>query len=315
MGYKDTATIKYMEQNDIFADVFNYYIYDGEQVIDPNSLVELDTREIGIPYGGKDGKEIPTQKIRDLIRSAAIMTDNRNAYLLLAIENQANIHYAMPVKNMLSDALQYAKQVERLAHDHRISGNSREFGSDEFLSGIVKSDKLVPVVTLVVYFDTKEWDGPLSLHEMLGETDDRVLTFVPDYKINLIAPASIPDEDFDKFRTTLKEVFSFIKSSRDADKMNELMKKDEKFRQLGRKEVDVLNSCTGAKLKMSENEEVFNVCEAIQELNRRNHEQGVQEGISGTVAVLKKLGQSASQIKTLIMEQYSLSSADAERYL
>jgi len=55
------------------------------------------------------------------------------------------------------------------------------------------------VVALVVYFDPKEWDGPLSIHEMFTGQDARVLALVPDYKVNLIAPASIEDGDFGKF--------------------------------------------------------------------------------------------------------------------
>ena len=47
MGVKDTVTTKYMRQIEIFADIFNFYIYDGKQVIDPASLEELDTRELG----------------------------------------------------------------------------------------------------------------------------------------------------------------------------------------------------------------------------------------------------------------------------
>lgn len=52
MGVKDTVTTKYMRQNEIFADAFNYFVYGGEQVIHPESLKELDTREIDVPYGG-----------------------------------------------------------------------------------------------------------------------------------------------------------------------------------------------------------------------------------------------------------------------
>ena len=33
-------------------------------------------------------------------------------YVLLGIENQTRIHYAMPVRNIIYDALQYGKQVE-----------------------------------------------------------------------------------------------------------------------------------------------------------------------------------------------------------
>lgn len=52
MGVKDTATIKMMWQNKFFADSFNYYIYGGRQVIQPSDLVEIDTRELDMPYGG-----------------------------------------------------------------------------------------------------------------------------------------------------------------------------------------------------------------------------------------------------------------------
>lgn len=65
MGLKDTVMTKYMKQNDIFADVCNYFIYDGEQVIDPDSLEELDTREVDVPYSGVDGAKQPVQKTGD----------------------------------------------------------------------------------------------------------------------------------------------------------------------------------------------------------------------------------------------------------
>ena len=38
----------------------------------------------------------------------------------------------------------------------------------EFLSGLAKDDKLVPVITLTIYWNTGNWDGARSLHEMLN---------------------------------------------------------------------------------------------------------------------------------------------------
>ena len=75
MGLEDTVTTKYMRQNEIFADVCNYFIYNGEQVIDPDSLEELDTHEVDVPYGGMDGARQPVQKIRDAIKPLIAMTD------------------------------------------------------------------------------------------------------------------------------------------------------------------------------------------------------------------------------------------------
>lgn len=124
MGLKDTVTTKYMGQNRIFADVFNYYIYGGEQVIDPDSLEELDTREVDVPYGGKEGAKQPVQRTRDVIKSLVAMMDRRTAYLLLAVEAQSHVHNAMPVKNMVYDALQYAKQCCRSSSTHRMPTGS-----------------------------------------------------------------------------------------------------------------------------------------------------------------------------------------------
>ena len=38
---KDTLTKKYMERPDVFADAFNFLIYDGRQVIRPEELRDL----------------------------------------------------------------------------------------------------------------------------------------------------------------------------------------------------------------------------------------------------------------------------------
>jgi len=311
LGVKDTVTTKYMRQNKIFADAFNYFVYGGEQAIHPESLKELDTREIDVPYGGEKGASQPVQKTRDVIKSVVAMMDQSTAYLLLAIENQSNIHYAMPVKNMVYDALQYAKQVEEAIASHRLSGDYKNAGSDEYLSGFLKEDHLLPVVTLVVYFDSKEWDGPLSIHEMFSGQDARVLALVPDYKVNLIAPASIKDEDFGKFQSSLKEVLSFIKYARDKDELKKVLDANKSFRHLGREEVDVLNACVGAKITVKEGEEAIDVCLAIQQMNEEAAQKAAQkERISTLFANIKnlmeKMGWSAEQS----MDVLSVSDSD-----
>ena len=311
MGVKDTVTTKYMRQNEIFADAFNFFVYDGEQVIHPKSLKELDTREINVPYGGEKGAGQPVQKTRDVIKSVVAMMDKNTAYLLLAIENQANIHYAMPVKNMVYDALQYAKQVEEAIASHRTSGDYKGVSSDEYLSGFMKEDHLLPVITLVVYFDLKEWDGPLSIHEMFSGQDARVLALVPDYKINLLAPAAIEDEDFGKFQSSLKEVLSFIKYARNKDELKKVLNTDESFRHLGREAVDVLNACVGAKIAVKEGEEATDVCLAIEQMNAGAAQKAAQkERISTLFAninnLMEKMGWSAEQS----MDVLSVSDSD-----
>ncbi len=110
----DTITKNYVKDTSVFADIFNYYIYGGEQMILPERLTERDTTKIALPYGA-DGAVVPVQKFRDVQKLYAAMTDGNTEYVLYGAENQAEIHYAMPVKNNLYDALEYAGQVEEAA--------------------------------------------------------------------------------------------------------------------------------------------------------------------------------------------------------
>lgn len=316
LGVKDTVTTKYMRQNEIFADAFNYFVFGGEQVINPDSLEELDTRELDVPYGGEKGAKQPVQKTRDVIKSVIAMMDKRTAYLLLAIENQSNIHYAMPVKNLVYDALQYAKQVEMAIASHKMSGDYKGVDSDEYLSGFMKEDRLLPVVTLVIYFDSKEWDGPLSIHEMFDKQDTRVLALVPDYKINLLAPASIKDEDFGKFQSSLKEVLSFIKYARDKDELKRVLDADESFRHLRREEVDVLNACVGAKIAVKEGEEAIDVCLAIQQMNEEAAQKAAQkERISTLLQSIKNLMDNLGLTAEQAMNAMGVSETDRKSIL
>ena len=109
-------------------------------------------------------------------------------------------------------------------------------------------------------------ESRLSIHEMFSRQDERVLALVPDYKVNLIAPVMIEDEDFGKFQSSLKEVLSFIKYARDKDELKKVLDADESFRHLGRTEVDVLNACVGAKIAVKQGEEAIDVCLAIEQM-------------------------------------------------
>lgn len=104
MGVKKTVTAKYMSQKHIFADLLNYYIYDGRQAIDPDSLEELDTREAEALYGGKNEDGQPAQRTGDVMELLVAMTDGRAAYLLLAVETQLDIYDVMLAENMIYDA-------------------------------------------------------------------------------------------------------------------------------------------------------------------------------------------------------------------
>lgn len=152
-------------------------------MIQPERLTERDTAKIALP----DGAVVPIQKYRDAQKLYAAMTDGKLEYFLYGVENQSEIHYVLPVKNNLYDALEYAGQVEESAKSHR-KEMKREKGqketnakegrksAGEFLSGFWAEDKLIPSITVTIFFGAEEWDGPLSLFDMM-------------YRIRMCSPA------------------------------------------------------------------------------------------------------------------------------
>ncbi len=307
MGKEDTVTKEYIRNPEIFADAFNKFLYNGRQVIKPESLTELDTTEIVLPYG-ESGAAVPGQKYRDVLKLA--MTDGNVAYCILGIENQSGIHYAMPVKNMVYDAMQLSYQVTKAAQSHKREnkeGSRKDKPSpQEYLSGFYKTDKLIPVITLVIFWGAEKWDAPLSLREMYATTDEAVMKYAPDYKINLIAPEQMTEEEIGEFTTSLKEVMLYIKYSHDKIKLQEVTQANEGFKNLDRQAAEVINVTTNSKLKYPEGKERVNMCVAIEEMR-------MDSKLEGSVKTYKEVGFSLQETIKRIADNYTLSLQEAEK--
>ena len=111
MGKVDTATKAYMRKNNIFADAFNYLIYDGKPVVNPEQLRELDTTEIALPFGPQENGQSNdlVQKYRDILKSAVVMQEDEAAYILLGIENQTDMKKDTIIK-FVNDKYQSLKE-------------------------------------------------------------------------------------------------------------------------------------------------------------------------------------------------------------
>ena len=151
--------------------------------------------------------------------------------------------------------------------------------SGEFISGFYKEDRLIPVITLVLYFGPGEWDGPISLHEMLAVQEPEILSYISDYKLNLVAPANMTDDELNRFTTSLREVMLFIKYSKDKKKLREMLQKDERFRTVDKKAAGVISIVTGTELEIEEEEEVVDMCEGMRGIIEDATNEGLERGL------------------------------------
>ena len=82
------------------------------------------------------------------------------------------------------------------------------------------------MVTIVLYYGDR-WDGPKSIGDMLdADTDLKSSGYLQDYRINLIEVNNMSDEELDRVKTDVKQVFKFIRNRKDKEKMSGIIEKD-----------------------------------------------------------------------------------------
>ena len=317
MGKFDAESKKYLSINRIFADAFNFLIYDGEPVIKPEALHAVDTTEIAIPYG--HGARVPIQKYRDIMKIWAAMQDEDAVYVLLGGEAQNRVHYAMPVRDMLYDSINYVSQVDEAKRSYRNHGEdagelSFEDGElkirltqEEFLSGFRKDDKLIPVITAVIYFGPDEWDGPTSIHDMLKVPDERMLRVIPNYSINLIAPARIDDEDFGKFNTDLGLAMKVIKYQKTS--AVEIIQQTN-HRKIDRGTAEFLNRVVNLNLVYQEpaEEGEVDMCKAMEDYTKKKE-------VLASIKTMKALGIEPEKIVEQVSQLFNTSKEYVENLM
>ena len=343
MGTADIVTKEDMRENTVFADAFNYLIYNGKKVIDPAKLTEIDSTEIALPFGNAEKvkaekkrkeqeaewssvknesvrkkntsrvgvKMDAVQKYRDVFKSMVIKQDEKTSYVLLGIENQTDVHYAMPVRNVIYDALQYGRQVADIAADHR--RNKKDFpgkSNGEYLSGFFKEDHIRPIITLVIHFGAEEWDGPLSLHEMMATRDMEILSFVENYRIHLIDPAKLTEEELNKFSTSLKEVMGYIKYSKDKEKLLEFLRTDTR-KTIEMNAARVIKMITNTPIEVSEEMEEIEMCKAIEDLILEGEAKGEAKGL---IEICLEMNFSKEDILRKLQDKLNISMQQASEY-
>ena len=270
VGIKDDLSRKYFQDPARFADVFNFTLYEGEKIIDPRGLKEMDTSEIFISKGKKS-----IQRTRDVFKSAVIFESDECYYALLGLELQSHIDYTMPLRDMLQNAMGYVRQLERFSARHK---QDKDLTGDAFLCGFSKEDRLKPIISVVLYLGTGTWDGAVTLHDMLGRIDRRVLEKVPDYGINLVTPDTV--QDFSRFHTSFGLVYEMFKYANNEQELEKLLrKKSGDYANISDDDIDMIRTFLKIDLQRDKEDEVVEVCKAWDDHYESGRRKGMKTGM------------------------------------
>lgn len=310
MGKKDMALARYFEEDERYAELLNGFIFKGRQVVRPEHLAEAGETVTGVAR--RSGKSRPVHKYRDLMRRVAFGTD----FVLIGLENQDRIHYAMPVRIMVEDALNYDQQLRRLQREHR---RQKDLRGDEFVSGCSADDRLRPVVSIVLYYGIKPWEASEDLYELLEQErlPEPLRALINHYRIHVLDIGRYAD--LGHFCSDLHEVFGFLQNAGNKDRERQFTSEyASRFEEMSEDAYNVIAQLTDSK----ELEEVkercrgkggkINMCKAIQGMIEDGKREGVEQGIRILVESCQDFHISMEHTIRQLSDKFSLSREEAE---
>ncbi len=264
---KDFTSSCFFSDNERYADIINGIGCEGIPFVKGKDLQEMDTKiNLGrfMRRGGKGKKSL----YRDLLRKTSFGIN----FAIIGIENQEEIDYALPLRVLCYDVGEYEKQAVQIRRKIRREGMGLEgnMSSGEYLYGFKKNCRLFPTVTFILYYGEKEWDGAKDLHGLLDFSDiPKILKEkISNYRIHVVEVRKLKNTEI--FKTDVKQVFDFIRFSKDKKKLRELVTGDKAYETLAEEACDMVLAYAGEK-------EMFRIKEKYKKAGKVNMCQGLRE--------------------------------------
>lgn len=182
MGQKDITEKVLEDYNDVFADIINGLLFGGEQEIKPE---DLENTTVHAQYKAED------DKVHELERDIAkYWKDEKVELAICGIENQSTVEKNMPFRVIGYDGVAYRSQLQQ------------------------ERKKILPVVTIVLYFGTdRHWNSRKKIKELM-EIPKCLDCYVNDYQMHVFEVAWLTEEQISHFHSDFKVVANFFAQKR-----------------------------------------------------------------------------------------------------
>ena len=176
MAEKD-VTQKILEAKpDVFADIVNGFLFNGDSVIKPEEL------KLSFSISSYEDKG----KFRSLERDVSMIWQNNKINIAcIGIENQSSKDKSMPLRVIAYDGAEYKKQIND------------------------NVDNYYPVITLVLYYGADLWENYQALSDLM-HVPNNLKPYFNDYKINLFDLAHMSIVDAKKFTSDFGAIVDYF---------------------------------------------------------------------------------------------------------
>ena len=247
MRQKDITEKLLEDYNDVFADIINGLIFNGEQRILPESL---ENTQVHSQYKAEDGK------VHELERDVAkYWKDKKVELAICGIENQSSVEKNMPFRIIGYDGASYRSQL------------------------LEKRKEILPVMTIVLYFGTnRHWYGKKNIKGLM-KIPEELNDYINDYEMKVFEIAWLTEAEIDRFHSDFKIVANFFVQKRKnknyiPDDPTEIRHVDEVLKLL-----QVMTGDERYQMIFNRKKGVHSMCDVAERLEKMGIEKGLKQGI------------------------------------
>lgn len=258
MGRKDLTGKRFFADSERFAELMNVMLYHGEAIVKPQNLVQIN-REYPAPL--KSGEKRRDILMKDILHG-----------ICYGLELETESDYSMPERVMVYDVCEWETQIQE------INKQCEKKSYRDKKSRIEESDRLLPVITVVLYLGTDHWKGKKRLSELFHiskQMKELLGCRIPDYGFQMVEADYV---DAAAYRTDLREFFYALQCRKDKKKLNALLR-TENFHNLKEETAWVIAAYLDReRLTTKMKKEGMDMCQALDELLEDKKLEGKQEG-------------------------------------
>ena len=176
---------------------------------------------------------------------------------------------------------------------------------------------MIPIISLVFYYGSKPWDGPVDLYDMFQlegtkEENEILEKYLPNYKINLVDAERL--KDVEKFSDDLQVILTMLRYRDSKEELTDYINENKKFFQ----NVDYETS-QAMKAFLNMKQIPGEAEQAIQEMYddgvKDGIQKGVERGIAAVIRTCRNLNVSEEDTLNNVQREYELSMEEAKKYL
>ena len=276
MGTADKSEKQFMACRDVFAETVNVLLYAGKEVLHEDLLQPTSTESIYIGSDGEQHSQFRDFGMYDIMVGAGVI---RAVYLA---ENQSRVDRKMPLREAGYQGASYRSQYRK-----------------------GKSQGIYPVISIVLNWGTKPWNGARSIRELLAfSVPEEAEDYLDKNVIHVFDMRYLEQQVREQFEGDMRIILDYLSDR------GSLMRRNQKPR--NPEEVMRMLYALSGDRRYLENitfmgaEGGRKMCDLLDEMMEKGMKKGVAQGVEALIVTCHELGVSFEETACKVKLRFHL---------